>query len=156
MLEAEVAGERAAVIVALPARDRVEIELEVEPGAVPPRAEWPTASDEHLTGLGARHGEPFDQAGRLVHLGADRRYTGPDCPPEMLDQGGIPQGDYVPVPWVNSQRRLGGVDRDLRRGPRARPARADRGLPARRRRGRSACGCSATRRRPPACATTCG
>ncbi len=62
----------------------------------------PPSSSEHLTGLGARHGEAFDQRGRLVHLGADRRYTGPDCPPEMLDQGGIPQGDYVPAPWLNS------------------------------------------------------
>ena len=37
-----------------------------------------------------------------MHLGADRRYTGPDCPPEMLADGGIPQGDYVPVPWLES------------------------------------------------------
>ena len=33
---------------------------------------------------------------------ADRRYTGPDCPPDMLEVGGIPQGDYVPVPWLVS------------------------------------------------------
>jgi alpha-glucosidase (family GH31 glycosyl hydrolase) len=39
-----------------------------------------------------------------VVLGADRRYTGPDCPADMLDQGGIPQGDYAPVPWANSSR----------------------------------------------------
>jgi alpha-glucosidase (family GH31 glycosyl hydrolase) len=45
-----------------------------------------------------------DQAGRSVQLGADRRYTGPDCPPDMLDVGGIPQGDYAPVPFLLSSR----------------------------------------------------
>jgi hypothetical protein len=40
----------------------------------------------------------------LVGVGADRRYTGPDCPPEFLAQGGIPQGDCAPVPFVNSSR----------------------------------------------------
>jgi alpha-glucosidase (family GH31 glycosyl hydrolase) len=35
-------------------------------------------------------------------LGADRRYTGLDCPPDMLAQGGIPQGDYAPAPWLLS------------------------------------------------------
>ncbi len=35
-------------------------------------------------------------------LGADRRYTGPDCPPEMLETGGIPQGDCAPAPWLLS------------------------------------------------------
>ena len=39
-----------------------------------------------------------------MHLGADRRYTGPDCPQEMLDVGGIPQGDYAPAPWLLSNR----------------------------------------------------
>ena len=37
-------------------------------------------------------------------LGADRRYTGPDCPADMLDQGGIPQGDYAPLPWALASR----------------------------------------------------
>ena len=41
-------------------------------------------------------------AGRHVRLGADRRYTGPDCPEDMLEVGGIPQGDYVPGPWLVS------------------------------------------------------
>src|SRR6185503_15168281 len=45
-----------------------------------------------------------DQAGRTVVLGADRRYTGPDCPADMLDLGGIPQGDYAPLPWLLSSR----------------------------------------------------
>jgi len=38
-------------------------------------------------GLGLRHQTSLDQAGRDVQLGADRRYTGPDCPPEMLAEG---------------------------------------------------------------------
>jgi hypothetical protein len=46
-----------------------------------------------LVGLGARHGTDFDQGGRRIQLGADRRYTGPDCPPERLADGGVPQGD---------------------------------------------------------------
>lgn len=67
-------------------------------------ASWPRLPGERLTGLGVRHGLQFDQAGRRVELGADRRYTGPDCPPDMLDVGGIPQGDYAPVPWLLSSR----------------------------------------------------
>jgi alpha-glucosidase (family GH31 glycosyl hydrolase) len=65
---------------------------------------WPGHPEQRATGLGARHGLHVDQAGRSVSLGADRRYTGPDCPADMLDQGGIPQGDYAPVPWVLSSR----------------------------------------------------
>jgi alpha-glucosidase (family GH31 glycosyl hydrolase) len=64
--------------------------------------EWPLADGERVIGLGARHRLDFDQRGRLVRLGADRRYTGPDCPPEFLEDGGIPQGDYAPVPWLLS------------------------------------------------------
>ena len=56
--------------------------------------------EQRFIGLGARHGLHVDQAGRRLQLGADRAYTGPDCPPDMLDVGGIPQGDYAPVPWV--------------------------------------------------------
>ena len=59
----------------------------------------PAAS--HYTGLGARHGLCADQAGGSLQLGADPgAYTGPDCPPDMLEIGGIPQGDYAPVPWL--------------------------------------------------------
>ena len=65
---------------------------------------WPGHAEQRVTGIGARHGLHVDQAGRSVWLGADRRYTGPDCPADMLDQGGIPQGDYAPVPWVLSSR----------------------------------------------------
>src|SRR5262245_32646475 len=56
--------------------------------------------EQRFVGLGARHGLHVDQAGRSLQLGADRAYTGPDCPPDMLDLGGIPQGDYAPVPWL--------------------------------------------------------
>ena len=55
-------------------------------------------------GLGACHSTRLDQAGRSVQLGADRRYTGPDCPAELLAGGGIPQGDCAPVPWLPSSR----------------------------------------------------
>jgi alpha-glucosidase (family GH31 glycosyl hydrolase) len=53
-------------------------------------------------GLGARHDTAFDQTGRTVWLGADRRYTGPDCPAVMRRLGGVPQGDYAPLPWLCS------------------------------------------------------
>jgi alpha-glucosidase (family GH31 glycosyl hydrolase) len=65
-------------------------------------ATWRAHSGEQFSGLGARHAQAFDQTGRRLFLGADRRYTGPDCPPEFLEQGGIPQGDYAPVPWFVS------------------------------------------------------
>jgi alpha-glucosidase (family GH31 glycosyl hydrolase) len=73
-----------------------------DPGWLRLGASWPLLEGERVTGLGARHGLDFDQRGRLVRLGADRRYTGPDCPPEFLAGGGIPQGDYAPVPWLLS------------------------------------------------------
>jgi alpha-glucosidase (family GH31 glycosyl hydrolase) len=67
-------------------------------------AHWDARPGERFTGLGARHGVQLDQTGRRVRLGADRRYTGPDCPPDMLEVGGIPQGDYAPVPWLLASR----------------------------------------------------
>jgi hypothetical protein len=68
-----------------------------------PRAPSPRAPTWRPS-LGARHGLHVDQAGRSVTLGADRRYTGPDGPADMLDLGGIPQGDYAPLPWILSSR----------------------------------------------------
>jgi alpha-glucosidase (family GH31 glycosyl hydrolase) len=65
---------------------------------------WPGHPEQRFLGLGARHGLRADQSGRTVRLGADRRYTGPDCPPDMLDIGGIPQGDCAPMPFVLSSR----------------------------------------------------
>ncbi len=70
-----------------------------------------------FTGLGARHGLQANQAGRSLQLGADRRYTGPDCPPDMLELGGIPQGDYAPVPWLLGEDWAAWVETD---GPGAR------------------------------------
>ncbi|HYZ29948.1 MAG TPA: hypothetical protein VE570_12880, partial [Thermoleophilaceae bacterium] len=71
-------------------------------GAARVGVSWRARPAERFTGLGARHLPAFDQTGRAAMLGADRRYTGPDCPPELLEAGGIPQGDYVPVPWFVS------------------------------------------------------
>jgi hypothetical protein len=91
--------------VSVPERHRAVIELEAGTlGGEPIRlgAAWPLPRGGRLTGLGARHGEPFDQRHRTISLGADRRYVGPDCPPDMLEQGGIPQGDCAPVPWLAS------------------------------------------------------
>ena len=70
--------------------------------------------------------------------------------------GGIPQGDYAPVPWLQSSARLRALARDVRQrhALRARrPARACRR--ARARRPAARCTCSPTRRPPPACAATC-
>lgn len=88
--------------ITLPERDLVTIELHVGVAGLRIGASWPARHDERLAGLGARHGEAFDQRRRRVILGADRRYTGPDCPPDMLAQGGIPQGDCAPAPWLSS------------------------------------------------------
>ena len=98
-------GRRARLDARLPDRDRITLEL--DPDGEPLRAalDWRRRSDERFVGLGARHGTQLDQAGRSLQLGADRRYTGPDCPAEILAAGGIPQGDCAPVPWLVSSRR---------------------------------------------------
>ncbi|XAY04858.1 hypothetical protein DSM112329_01696 [Paraconexibacter sp. AEG42_29] len=67
-------------------------------------AEWDLRSEERFAGLGAHHAHTVDHRGREVQLGTGRRYTGPDCPPDMLELGGIPQGDYAPVPFLQSSR----------------------------------------------------
>lgn len=84
------------------------------PGASDPPPEplrltldWDRRTVEHFTGLGFRHHPDLDHRGRRIQLGADRRYTGPDCPAEMLAAGGIPQGDCAPVPWLESSRGYG-------------------------------------------------
>jgi alpha-glucosidase (family GH31 glycosyl hydrolase) len=101
-LEAQLATRRATLTISLAARDHLELRFDPGPSAFRVGALWPSATGERLTGLGARHCDRLDQAGRLVRLGADRRYTGPDCPADMLELGGVPQGDYAPVPWLLS------------------------------------------------------
>jgi alpha-glucosidase (family GH31 glycosyl hydrolase) len=107
-LAVRLAGGRAATLrVTLPAEDRLVLELDAEGTPLRIAIDWDRRSGERFVGLGARHGTQLDQAGRAVQLGADRRYTGPDCPAEMLALGGIPQGDCAPVPWVCSSRGYG-------------------------------------------------
>ncbi len=65
-------------------------------------ASWASAPGERFAGLGARHHESVDHSRRAVWLGADRRYEGPTCPPELLAAGGVPQGDYAPAGWLSS------------------------------------------------------
>ena len=95
-------GRTAHLTVSLPAPERAAVALAVEPAPFRLEAWWPAGLARHVTGTGARHCESFDQRGRRIRLGADRRYTGPDCPEDMLDQGGIPMGDYAPAPWLLS------------------------------------------------------
>jgi alpha-glucosidase (family GH31 glycosyl hydrolase) len=95
-------GGRCGLHVSIPEYEHVVVELDAPLSPFRLGAEWPAAEAERLTGLGPRHRLEFDQAGRVARLGADRRYTGPDCPPELIEVGGIPQGDYVPVPWLLS------------------------------------------------------
>ena len=64
--------------------------------------EWEPQPGERLAGLGARHSHAVDHAGRRIQLGADRAYGGPDLPWALRTFGGIPQGDYAPAPWLQS------------------------------------------------------
>jgi alpha-glucosidase (family GH31 glycosyl hydrolase) len=117
-------GRDAEVSVSLPASGEVVVGIEVASAPLRVGAAWEGRLGERFVGLGARHGERLDQSGRCVRLGADRRYTGPDCPPELLELGGVPQGDYAPAPWAISSRGYAfwldtggdGVEVDLR-GP---------------------------------------
>jgi alpha-glucosidase (family GH31 glycosyl hydrolase) len=95
------------LVIALPAPDTFTLELRVDGAPLRQAIDWDRRSVEHFAGLGARHCTEFDHRGRTIQLGADRRYTGPDCPPEMLSEGGIPQGDCAPVPWLESSRGYG-------------------------------------------------
>jgi alpha-glucosidase (family GH31 glycosyl hydrolase) len=97
-------GRDAALRIALADDERVTLELRAAGEPLRLALDWDRRSEERLVGLGARHCTQFDQVGRDVQLGADRRYTGPDCPPDMLAEGGIPQGDCAPTPWLLSSR----------------------------------------------------
>jgi alpha-glucosidase (family GH31 glycosyl hydrolase) len=100
-------GRRGRLLITFEDDDRLAFQAEVAGQSLRVGLEWARRSDERLVGLGARHGLAFDQGGRSVQLGADRRYTGPDCPPDLLAAGGIPQGDCAPVPWLLSSRGYG-------------------------------------------------
>jgi alpha-glucosidase (family GH31 glycosyl hydrolase) len=97
-------GRECSVTIFLDGSERVVLELSAAGSPYRLGARWAAGPGERLCGLGARHATSFDQAGRRLQLGADRRYTGPDCPPELLEAGGIPQGDYAPAPWLISSR----------------------------------------------------
>jgi alpha-glucosidase (family GH31 glycosyl hydrolase) len=88
-------------------RDRVSLRLSADGTPLRIGLDWERRAEERLVGLGLRHHPRLDQAGRHIQLGADRRYSGPDCPAEMIDEGGIPQGDCAPVPWLLSSRGYG-------------------------------------------------
>ncbi len=97
-------GRHATLAIVLTEEDHVALTLSAKGAPLRLALEWDARPEERFNGLGARHTETVDQHGRAVQLGADRRYTGPDCPPDMLELGGIPQGDYAPMPWVQSSR----------------------------------------------------
>jgi alpha-glucosidase (family GH31 glycosyl hydrolase) len=102
-VELELRGGRAAVLrVALADDDRALLELRADGAPLRLGLDWAAGPAERLAGLGARHVTGVDHAGRRIQLGADRAHTGPDCPPDLVDLGGIPQGDYAPVPWLQS------------------------------------------------------
>jgi alpha-D-xyloside xylohydrolase len=84
--------------------DRVRLSWHADPAPLRLGLDWERRAEERFAGLGLRHHPRFDQSGRNIQLGADRRYTGPDCPAEMLADGGVPQGDCAPVPWMLSSR----------------------------------------------------
>jgi alpha-glucosidase (family GH31 glycosyl hydrolase) len=97
-------GRGARLSVAVPADEHVLVHFEADGRPLRLFAEWDRRDDERFNGLGARHHLRVDHAERAVQLGADRRYTGPDCPPDLAELGGIPQGDYAPSPWAQSSR----------------------------------------------------
>ncbi len=90
--------------VTLPAAETVLLEWDAEGEPLRLATDWDARADEHFAGLGARHHLRVDHAGREIQLGADRAYTGPDCPADLLADGGVPQGDYAPAPWLQSSR----------------------------------------------------
>ncbi|HEX5192288.1 MAG TPA: TIM-barrel domain-containing protein [Solirubrobacteraceae bacterium] len=111
-------GRAAQLTIVLAGEHQIDLALTADGAPLRLAIEWDRRSEERLVGLGARHGTAFDQAGRQVQLGADRRYTGPDCPPDMLAQGGIPQGDCAPAPWMLSSRGYGAWVRTFANGTR--------------------------------------
>ncbi len=97
-------GRQAELSIEIAGEQRIVLALAVTGDPLRLGLDWDRRSEERLVGLGVRHHTRLDQAGRDIQLGADRRYTGPDCPAEMLSEGGIPQGDCAPMPWLLSSR----------------------------------------------------
>jgi alpha-glucosidase (family GH31 glycosyl hydrolase) len=97
-------GREATVRIELADSDQVALSLQARGKPLRLAFDWDRRSEDRLVGLGLRHTTRFDQGGRNIQLGADRRYTGPDCPPEMVALGGIPQGDCAPAPWLECSR----------------------------------------------------
>ena len=95
-------GRQVGLVIRIPDERTAVITLSTTDQPLRLAIEWQGPEVERFVGLGARHGTTVDQAGRTVQLGADRRYTGPDCPADLLAGGGIPQGDCAPVPWLLS------------------------------------------------------
>ena len=93
-------GRLVTITLRLPHEDALLVELEAESTPLRLGLDWVGRPGVRFTGLGPRHAHAFDQAGRSVQLGADRRYAGEATPAELRAQGGIPLGDYAPVPWV--------------------------------------------------------
>jgi alpha-glucosidase (family GH31 glycosyl hydrolase) len=100
-------GRSARLAIELATDERVSLALSADGEPLRLGLDWERRADERLVGLGLRHHPRLDQAGRDIQLGADRHYTGPDCPAEMRSEGGIPQGDCAPVPWLLSSRGYG-------------------------------------------------
>jgi hypothetical protein len=95
-------GRRARLRITVPTAGLVALELSADGDPLRLALDWHAEAGEAFAGLGARHHPSVDHAGREIQLGADRRYTGPDCPPDLLASGGIPQGDCAPAPWLAS------------------------------------------------------
>jgi len=151
-------GRQAELSLTLAGRDQLLAELTAEGDPLRLAFEWDLRSEERFNGLGAHHAQTVDHREREVQLGAARRYTGPDCPADMLEVGGFPQGDYAPAPWLQSSRGYAvwcdthgnGTRFDIG-GSRGRTAVSIRSGAA-----RCACVSSRTPLPPRACGATCG
>jgi alpha-glucosidase (family GH31 glycosyl hydrolase) len=97
-------GRRAELRIEVAGDEHVIFELSAAGTPLRLAIEWDARAEERFAGLGARHALRVDHAGRSIQLGADRAYTGPDCPPDLRALGGVPQGDYAPAPFLQSSR----------------------------------------------------
>jgi len=97
-------GRRAELRIELAGHEHLVLELAAEGTPLRLAIEWDARAEERFAGLGARHALRVDHDGRAIQLGADRAYTGPDCPPDLRALGGVPQGDYAPAPFLQSSR----------------------------------------------------